>query len=67
VLQLSQRVVGKAIARITSSLVDWVAGVELITEPDYLEQMLYSGLPILPVATDIPDLLGDSKQNTQIK
>jgi hypothetical protein len=27
--------------------------------------MLYSGLPILPVATDIPDLLGDSKQNTQ--
>jgi hypothetical protein len=62
VLQLSQRVVGKAIARITSNLVDWVAGVELITEPDYLEQMLYSGLPIPPVTTDIPDLLGDSKQ-----
>jgi hypothetical protein len=65
VLQLSQRVVGKAIARITSSLVDWVAGVELITEPDYLEQMLYSGLPIPPVATDIPDLLGDSNNYTQ--
>jgi len=65
VLQLSQRVVGKTIARVTSSLVDWVAGVELITEPDYLEQMLYSGLPIPPIATDIPDLLGDSKQNTQ--
>jgi hypothetical protein len=65
VLQLSQRVVGKAIARITSSLVDWVAGVELITEPDYLEQMLYSGLPIPPVATDIPDLLGDSNNHTQ--
>jgi hypothetical protein len=65
VLQLSQRVVGKAIARVTSNLVDWVAGVELITEPDYLEQMLYSGLPIPSVATDIPDLLGDSKQNTR--
>jgi hypothetical protein len=65
VLQLSQRVVGKTIARVTSSLVDWVAGVELITEPDYLEQMLYSGLPIPPVATDIPNLLGDSQQNTQ--
>ena len=64
-LQLSQRVVGKAIARITSSIVDWVAGVELITEPDYLEQMLYTGLPIPPPTTDIPNLLGDSKQNTQ--
>jgi hypothetical protein len=64
VLQLSQRVAGKAIARITSSIVDWVAGVELITEPDYLEQMLYSGLPIPPVATDIPDLLGDSNNHT---
>ena len=58
VLQISQRVVGKAIARITSKIVDWVAGVELITEPDYLEQMLYSGLPIPPTTTDIPDLLG---------
>lgn len=65
VLQLSQRVVGKAIARITSRLVDWVAGVELITEPDYLEQMLYNGLPIPPVTTDIPDLLGDSNRNSQ--
>ncbi len=60
VLQISQRVVGKEIARITSKIVDWVAGVELITEPDYLEQMLYSGLPIPPVTTDIPDLLGKS-------
>jgi len=57
-LQISQRVVGKAIARITSRIVDWVAGVELITEPDYLEQMLYSGLPIPPTTNDIPDLLG---------
>jgi hypothetical protein len=65
VLQLSQSVVGKAIARITSSIVDWVAGVKLITEPDYLEQMLYTGLPIPPLTTDIPDLLGDSKQNSQ--
>jgi hypothetical protein len=56
-LQLSQRVLGKAIARITSRIVDWVAGVELVTEPDYLEQMLYSGLPIPPQRTDIPDLL----------
>ena len=63
-LQLSQRVVGKAIARITSRIVDWVAGVELITEPDYLEQMLYTGLPIPPQTTNIPDLLGDSSKNT---
>jgi hypothetical protein len=63
-LQLSQRVLGKAIARITSRIVDWVAGVELVTEPDYLEQMLYSGLPIPPQRTDIPDLLGDSNQKT---
>jgi hypothetical protein len=60
VLQISQRVVGKAIARITSRIVDWVAGVELITEPDYLEQMLYSGLPIPPDTANIPDLLGKS-------
>jgi len=59
VLQISQRVFGKAIARITSQIVDWVAGVELITEPDYLEQMLYSGLPIPPESSDIPDLLGN--------
>ncbi len=58
VLQLSQRVIGKAIARITSRIVDWVAGVKLITEPDYLEQMLYSGLPIPPAITDLPNLLG---------
>lgn len=63
-LQLSQRVLGKAIARITSRIVDWVAGVELITEPDYLEQMLYTGLPIPPQTTNIPDLLGDSSKNT---
>lgn len=59
VLQLSQRIVGKEIARITSKIVDWVAGVELITEPDYLEQMLYSGLPIPEPITDIPNLLGN--------
>lgn len=58
VLQISQRVIGKAIARITSRIVDWVAGVELITEPDYLEQMLYTGLPIPPTSSDIPNLLG---------
>ena len=65
VLQISQRVVGKAIARITSKIVDWVAGVELITEPDYLEQMLYSGLPIPDPAMEIPNLLGNrgSKQD----
>ena len=65
VLQVSQRVVGKAIARITNRIVDWVAGVELITEPDYLEQMLYSGLPIPPTATDIPDLLGNSQADSK--
>ena len=61
VLQISQRVFGKAIARIVSNIVDWVAGVELITEPDYIEQMLYTGLPIPPDSSDIPDLLGDSE------
>ena len=63
VLQLSQRVFGKAIARITSRIVDWVAGVELVTEPDYLEQMLYRGLPIPPETFDIPDLLGNSEED----
>ena len=61
VLQISQRIFGKAIARLVSNIVDWVAGVELITEPDYIEQMLYSGLPIPPNSSDIPDLLGESK------
>ena len=59
VLQISQRIIGKAIARITSRIFDWVAGVELITEPDYLEQMLYSGLPVPPNNMEIPDLLGE--------
>ena len=59
VLQVSQRIIGKAIARITGRIVDWVAGVELITEPDYLEQMLYSGLPVPPNNMEIPDLLGE--------
>ena len=62
VMQISQRVVGKAIARMTNKIVDWVAGVDLITEPDYLEQMLYSGLPVPPAATDIPNLLGSSEE-----
>ena len=62
VLQISQRVVGKAIAKITNKILDWVAGVELITEPDYLEQMLYTGLPIPPTTTDIPNLLGNSEE-----
>lgn len=61
VLQLSQRVFGKAIAQVTNKLVDWVAGVDLITEPDYLEQMLYTGLPIPPSSSDIPNLLGNSE------
>ncbi|MGK7948687.1 MAG: hypothetical protein AB4368_07740 [Xenococcaceae cyanobacterium] len=63
VLQLSQRIIGKAIVNITSKIVDWVAGVKLVTEPDYVEQMLYSGLPIPPVGEDIPDLLGDASRN----
>ena len=61
--QLSQRVLGKAIARLVDRVVDWVAGVDLITEPDYIEQMLYGGLPIPPEAGDIPDLLGNSEEN----
>ena len=64
VLQLSQRVFGKAIARITSKIVDWVAGVKLITEADYLEQMLYNGLPVPPDPTNIPDLLGETSEES---
>ncbi len=64
VLQLSQRVFGKAIARITSKIVDWVAGVKLITEADYLEQMLYNGLPIPPDQTNIPNLLGETSEES---
>ena len=65
VLQLSQRVVGSAIANVTSKIVDWVAGVELVREPDYLEQMLYRGLPIPPSNSDIPNLLGSPQDNNQ--
>ena len=65
VLQLSQRVFGEAIANITSRIIDWVAGVKLITEPDYLEQMLYTGLPIPPSTSDIPNLLGDSSRGNE--
>ena len=57
VLQISQRLFGRAISGIVNKIVDWVAGVELVTEPDYIEQMLYSGLPIPPNSSDIPDLL----------
>ena len=64
VLQLSQRVFGKAIARITSKIVDWVAGVKLVTEADYLEQMLYNGLPIPPDPINIPNLLGETSEES---
>ena len=63
VLQLSQRVVGNAIAEFTNKIVDWVAGVELVTQTDYLEQMLYSGLPIPPTNSDVPNLLGSPQQD----
>jgi len=63
VLQASQRIFGKAIAQITNDLIDWVAGVDLITKPDYIEQMLYTGLPIPPETGDIPDLLGQALQD----
>lgn len=65
VLQVSQRVFGKAIASVTSNIVDWVAGVELVTEPDYIEQMLYSGLPIPPETRNIPDLLGEEMRDEE--
>ena len=63
VLQVSQRLFGKAIERLTNKIVDWVAGVDLITEPDYLEQMLYKGLPIPPQDQEIPNLLGNNREN----
>ena len=59
VLQISQRIFGKGISRIADKIVDWAAGVELITEPDYIEEMLYSGLPLPPAVDDIPNLLGE--------
>lgn len=65
ILQLSQRVFGKEIARVTNKIVDWVAGVDLVTEPDYLEQMLYSGLPIPPSGQDIPNLLGSDSNEAE--
>jgi hypothetical protein len=65
VLQFSQRIVGRAIAQITSKIVDWVAGVELITEPDYLEQMLYTGLPIPPATFDIPNIIEENSENSE--
>lgn len=61
VLQFSQRVFGRAIASVTNRLVNWIAGVKLITDPSQLEQMLYSGLPIPPASSDIPDLLGEEE------
>ena len=65
VLQFSQRVAGEAIANVTSKIVDWVAGVKLVKKTDYLEQMLYSGLPIPPTSSDIPDLIGSPQQNKE--
>lgn len=62
VLQLSQRVFGKAIATITNKIINWVAGVELITQPNYVEQMLYVGLPTPPEITEIPHLLGEGTE-----
>ena len=59
VFQISQRIFGKGISRIADKIVDWAAGVELITEPDYIEEMLYSGLPLPPAVDDIPNLLGE--------
>lgn len=61
VLQFSQRVFGRAIASVTSRLVDWIAGVKLVTDTSQLEQMLYSGLPIPPANFDVPDLLGEEE------
>ena len=64
VLQISQRVFGKVIANMVNKIIDLVAGVELVTEPDYIEQMLYNGLPIPPNSLDIPDLLGESHRDS---
>ena len=64
VLQLSQRVFGRAIASITNRIVDWAAGIELITEPNYLERMLYNGLPVPPTSADIPNLLGNRAEES---
>ncbi len=61
VLQLSQRIFGRAIASITNKLVNWIAGVKLVTDSSQLEQMLYSGLPIPPASSDIPNLLGEEE------
>lgn len=61
VLQVSQRIFGRGISRLADKIVDWAAGVELITEPDYIEEMLYSGLPLPPDVDDIPNLLGNSQ------
>ncbi|MGV2826508.1 hypothetical protein [Myxosarcina sp. GI1(2024)] len=61
VLQLSQRIFGKGIASVTNKLVNWIAGVKLVKDSSQLEQMLYSGLPIPPASSDIPNLLGEEE------
>ena len=60
VLQISQRTIGRPLAAFTRMLTKKVAGVDLVKDPDELEEILYTGLPLPPVAAEIPTFLGDS-------
>lgn len=62
VLQISQRLLGRPIAIVSNWLTEQVAGVELITDQLELEQILYTGLPIAPLPTNIPNFLGDLEE-----
>lgn len=59
VLQLSQRLLGRPIEFITTWLTEKIAGVELIKDRLELEKVLYTGLPIAPTSTNIPNFLGE--------
>ncbi|GAB4230621.1 MAG: hypothetical protein Kow0049_12590 [Stanieria sp.] len=61
-LQISQRLLGRPIEIITNWLTEKIAGVELITDQLELEQILYTGLPIAPAPTNIPNFLGDLEE-----
>ncbi|AFZ34099.1 hypothetical protein Sta7437_0492 [Stanieria cyanosphaera PCC 7437] len=63
VLQVSQRLLGRPIEIITNWLMEKIAGVDLITDQLELEQILYTGLPIAPAPTNIPNFFGDLEEN----
>ncbi|BAZ44340.1 hypothetical protein NIES4102_13480 [Chondrocystis sp. NIES-4102] len=62
VLQISQRLLGRPINAITTWINQKIAGMDLITDQTELEKILYTGLPISPASSDIPDFIGDLEE-----